>query len=267
MTGTGDAAGSGTDLVRARALMGRARRIVVLTGAGISTDSGIPDFRGPQGVWTKDPAAEKSANLDVYLSDPEVRRRSWQNRLTSPLREAQPNAGHRAIVALERGGRLDTLVTQNIDGLHQKAGSDPGLIVEIHGNSSEIVCLRCNHRQPAEPVHDRVRAGEEDPACEELTTEGSACGGILKSATISFGQSLVAADLRRAEAAAARCDLLLCVGSTLAVYPAAGLVPIAANCGAVVVIVNGSPTEMDAVADVVVNDSISGVLPALVNSP
>jgi NAD-dependent deacetylase len=266
MTGMGGDTGAGTAVARATALVGRARRIVVLTGAGISTDSGIPDFRGPQGVWTKDPAAEKAANLDVYLSNPEVRRRSWQSRLTSPLWEAQPNAGHAAIVDLERAGRLDTLVTQNIDGLHQKAGSDPALIVEIHGNSSEIVCLDCGHRQPAEPVHQRVRAGEEDPACQEPTSGGTTCGGILKSATISFGQSLVAADLRRAEAAAARCDLLLCVGSTLAVYPAAGLVPIAANGGAVVVIVNGGPTELDSVADVVVNDSISDVLPVLVDA-
>jgi NAD-dependent deacetylase len=267
VTEIGDGADTGTDVGRARAFVTRARRIVVLTGAGISTDSGIPDFRGPQGVWTKDPAAEKAANLTVYLSDPAVRRRAWQNRLTSPLWKAEPNAGHAAIVALERAGRLDTLVTQNIDGLHQKAGSDPELLVELHGNSSEIVCLSCGHRQPAEPVHDRVRAGEEDPACRELTLEGSVCGGMLKSATISFGQSLVAADLRRAEAAAARCDLLLCVGSTLAVYPAAGLVPIAARSGAVVVIVNGGPTDMDALADVVVNDSISQVLPVLVNAP
>jgi NAD-dependent deacetylase len=266
MTGTDGSTDAGPALGRARALVGRARRIVVLTGAGISTDSGIPDFRGPQGVWTKDPAAEKAATLDVYLSDPEVRRRAWQNRLTSPLWEAEPNEGHAAIVALERAGRLDTLVTQNIDGLHQKAGSDPGLIIEIHGNSSEIVCLRCHHRQPAEPVHDRVRAGEEDPTCREPTAGGTACGGILKSAVISFGQSLVAADLRRAEAAAARCDLLLCVGSTLAIYPAAGLVPIAAHCGAVVVIVNGGPTEMDGVADVVVDGSISEALPALVSA-
>ena len=172
---------------------------MVLTGAGISTDSGIPDFRGPQGVWTRDPAAEKAAHIDVYVTDPEVRRRAWQNRLTSPFWKAEPNEGHAAIVTLERGGQLDTLVTQNIDGLHQKAGSDPRLIIEIHGNSSEIVCLRCNHRQPAEPVHDRVRAGEEDPTCREPTAGGSACGGMLKSATISFGQSLVAADLRRAE--------------------------------------------------------------------
>jgi NAD-dependent deacetylase len=245
-----------TDAEMARVLADRARRVVVLTGAGISTDSGIPDFRGPDGVWTKDPAAEKAATLDVYVHDPEVRRRAWQNRLASPLWDAQPNPGHAAIVTLERSGRLDTLVTQNIDGLHQKAGSDPALIVEIHGNSSEIVCLRCGHRQPAQPVHDRVRAGEADPACLD-------CGGILKSATISFGQSLVAEDLRRAEAAAGRCDLLLAVGSTLAIFPAAGLVPLAVHSGAAVVIVNGGPTEMDSLADVAVHGSISEVLPPL----
>ena len=171
---------------------------------------------------------------------------------------AQPNPGHVALVALERAGRLDTLVTQNIDGLHQKAGSDPALVVEIHGNSSEIVCLRCGDRQPAGPVHERVRAGEADPACLD-------CGGILKSATISFGQSLVARDLQRAESAAARCDLLLAVGSTLAVFPAAGLVPIAVHAGAAVVIVNGGPTEMDPLADAVVNGSISEILPALID--
>jgi len=237
---------------------------VVLSGAGISTDSGIPDFRGPNGVWTKDPDAEKAATLDVYVNDPEVRRRAWQNRLVSPLWAAQPNSGHAAIVDLERSGRLDLLVTQNIDGLHQKAGSSPDLIVEIHGNSSEIVCLHCNHRQPAEPVHDRVRAGETDPRCLRVLGGGSTCGGILKSATISFGQNLVAEDLRRAEAAAARCDLLLAVGSTLAVFPAARLVPIAAQAGAAVVIVNGGPTDMDDLADVVVNGPLGELLPAIV---
>jgi NAD-dependent deacetylase len=253
-----------TDAQMASVLVGRARRIVVLTGAGISTDSGIPDFRGPNGVWTKDPKAEKSATLDVYLHDPEVRRRAWQNRLASPLWAARPNQGHAAIVSIERSGRLDTLVTQNIDGLHQKAGNNPELIVEIHGNSSEIVCLRCGHRQPAEPVHDRVRAGEPDPACREVVVGGALCGGILKSATISFGQSLIARDLERAEAAAIRCDLLLAVGSTLAVYPAASLVPMAVQAGAAVVIVNGGLTDMDSLADVVVNGSISELLPQIV---
>ncbi len=252
------------DLARARTLLEQARRVVVLSGAGISTDSGISDFRGPQGVWTKNPAAEKAATLQAYVADPDVRRRSWQTRLTSPMWASEPNAGHHALVGLERSGRLHTLVTQNIDGLHQKAGTDPERVVEIHGTALEVVCLRCGDRQPAEPVHERVRAGEADPACTASGADGAACGGILKSATISFGQSLVAEDLFRAEQAAAACDLLLAVGSTLAVVPAAELVPVAVRHGAVVVIVNGGPTEMDAVADIVVNGSISACLPALV---
>jgi NAD-dependent deacetylase len=252
------------EVAHARALVERARRVVVLTGAGISTDSGIPDFRGPRGVWTKNPGAEKAATLQAYVADPELRRRAWQNRLTSPMWSSEPNAGHRALVGLERSGRLDTLVTQNIDGLHQKAGTDPERVVEIHGTALEVVCLTCGDRQPTEPVHERVRAGEDDPACTVTLVDGAACGGILKSATISFGQNLVAEDLFRAEEAAATCDLLLAVGSTLAVFPAAGLVPVAVRNGAVVIIVNGDPTEMDALADVVVNGPISECLPALV---
>jgi NAD-dependent deacetylase len=186
--------------------------------------------------------------------------------------EVQPNKGHEALVDLERSARLDTLVTQNIDGLHQKAGTDPARLIEIHGTAAEVVCLRCGHRQPAEPVHQRVIAGELDPACTEPAPRGgngaagvgATCGGILKSAVISFGQDLVAADLRRAERAAADCDLLLAVGSTLGVYPAAGLVPIAARSGAAVVIMNGGPTELDGLADVVVYGSLSDQLPALV---
>jgi NAD-dependent deacetylase len=265
MTDDDDEGGDGEAAARARAraLLSRARRVVVLTGAGISTDSGIPDFRGPQGVWTKNPAAEKQATLQAYMSDPELRRRSWQNRLTSPMWQSSPNAGHRALVDLERSGRLDTLVTQNIDGLHQAAGSDPGRMVEIHGTSRDIVCMRCGDRQPAEPVHERVRAGEDDPSCLKAW-DGEVCGGILKSATISFGQSLVPEDLWRAETAATECDLLLAVGTTLGVFPAAGLVPIAVRHGAVVIIVNGESTDMDRLADVVVSGSISECLPALV---
>lgn len=256
-------------LARARVFLEAARRVVVLTGAGISTDSGIADFRGPQGVWTKNPEAEKMATLDAYVSDPALRARAWQNRLTSPMWSAEPNDGHRALVDLERSGRLDLLVTQNIDGLHQKAGSDPERIVEIHGTSLEVQCLRCGDRQPAEPVHDRVRAGEADPSCQVVLADGAGgretvCGGILKSATISFGQSLVAEDLVRAEQAAAECDLLLAVGSTLAVFPAAGVVPVAVRHGAVVLIMNGQPTEMDGLADVVLRDPIGECLPALV---
>jgi NAD-dependent deacetylase len=252
------------DVARARALLEQARHVVVLTGAGISTDSGIQDFRGPDGLWTKNPEAEKMATLSAYLADPELRQRSWQNRLTSSMWAAAPNAGHRALVDLERSGRLDTLVTQNIDGLHHKAGMDPDRIVEIHGTAREVVCLSCGDRQDAEPVHKRVRGGEADPSCAAVGADGIACGGILKSATISFGQSLVPEDLFRSERAATECDVLLAVGSTLGVFPAAGMVPIAVQHGAVVIIVNGGPTEMDSLADVVVYGSISELLPALV---
>lgn len=251
----------------ARGLVAGARQVVVLTGAGISTDSGIPDFRGPQGVWTRDPAAERLATLDAYTGDPAVRRRAWQGRLTSPTWSAEPNAGHRALVALERRGSLSLLVTQNVDGLHQAAGSDPSLVVEIHGTMREVVCMRCGDRGPAGPTLDRVRSGEEDPSCLASTAAGGTCGGILKSATISFGQQLVAEDLERAEAAARACDLLLAVGSSLAVHPAAGLVPLAADARAPVVIVNAEPTPYDHLATVVVRGRIADVLPAVLSSP
>ncbi len=235
----------------------RAERVVVLTGAGISTDSGIPDFRGPSGVWTKNPEAEKASHIDHYLADPEVRRRAWRMRAESVARAAEPNAGHRALVDLERSGRLTCLITQNIDGLHQAAGSSPDLVVEVHGTMREAACLSCGDRMPMAVAVERVAQGEDDPPCRR-------CGGILKSATISFGQSLVPEDLARADEAARSCDLLLAVGSTLSVYPIAGAVPLAAASGAEVVIVNGSPTEMDHLAEVVVLGSISEVLPAVV---
>jgi NAD-dependent deacetylase len=250
-------------LERARSILARSEQVVVLTGAGISTDSGIPDFRGPNGVWTKDPAAEKMATLQTYVADPDVRRRAWRHRLDSPTWEAEPNAGHLALVNLEQRGVLHTLVTQNVDGLHQAAGSDPGRIVEIHGTMREAACLSCGRRTPMPEILERVRAGEDDPTCTAVVG-GETCGGILKSATISFGQSLVAEDLVRAEEAARSCDVLLAVGSTLSVYPAAGLVPSAHLSGAKVIIVNAEPTEYDAIADVVVRGPISVVLPGLV---
>ena len=244
------------DVSDVRRLIDDAERIVVLTGAGISTDSGIPDFRGPQGVWTRNPGAEKTATLQNYLADPEVRKQAWRNRLESPTWHAEPNAGHRAIVALERRGKLHTLVTQNIDELHQKAGTEPAKVVEIHGTMRQVVCMSCGERAPMERALDRVRAGEEDPPCRT-------CGGILKSATISFGQNLVMEDLDRAERAATSCDLLLAVGSTLTVHPAAGLVPLAKAAGARLVIVNAEETPYDPIADGVLRGSISEVLPAI----
>lgn len=245
---------------RVRGWVDGARRIVVLTGAGISTESGIPDFRGPQGVWTRDPAAERRATLQHYMSDPEVRRDAWRHRIDNPTWGAEPNEGHRALVRLERRGTLDTLITQNIDSLHVLAGSDPARVVEVHGNMREVVCMTCDERAPMERALDRVRAGEDDPPCRS-------CGGILKSATISFGQSLVVEDLSRADAAARRCDLLLAVGSTLSVYPIANVVPVARMSGARVVIVNGSETEMDDMADAVLRGPIGTILPALVMGP
>ncbi len=245
------------DLDQVRQWIDAATRIVVLTGAGISTDSGIPDFRGPQGLWTKDPKAEKSAHIDVYMADPDVRKRSWQTRIGWMERQTEPNAGHRALVDLEQRGKLDTLVTQNIDELHQRAGSDPDRVIEIHGTMRQVMCMVCGERAPMERAIERVQAGEEDPPCRT-------CGGILKSATISFGQNLVRADLERAERAALGADLILAVGSTLAVYPAAALVPAAKRAGARVVIVNAEPTEMDHLADAVLRGSISEILPAIV---
>jgi NAD-dependent protein deacetylase/lipoamidase len=240
-----------------RGWIDRAERVTVLTGAGISTDSGIPDFRGPQGVWTRNPEAERMATLDVYMTEPDVRRQAWRSRLDNPARHAEPNAGHRALVTLERRGKLDTLVTQNIDGLHHAAGSDPERIVEVHGNVREVMCMDCDDRAPMERALDRVRAGEDDPPCRS-------CGGILKSATISFGQMLVAEDLRRADVAARRCDLLLAVGTTLSVYPIADMVPVARSAGATVVVVNGSETAMDHLADAVLRGPIGEILPLLV---
>src|SRR3954451_20897628 len=244
-------------LASARELLGRGERLVVLTGAGISTDSGIPDFRGPQGVWTKNPEAEKMATLQYYVSDPEVRRRSWRSRLENPAWTAEPNAGHYALAELERQGKLHTLVTQNVDELHQRAGADPAKVVEIHGTMRQVECLSCGDRAPMERALDRVRAGEEDPPCRT-------CGGILKSATISFGQNLVPEDLMRAQLAAETCDLLLAVGSSLSVYPAAGMVPIAKESGAALIIVNAEPTPFDPIADAVLQGSISELLPTLV---
>ena len=248
---------AGEPLTAARALLREARCVVALTGAGISTESGIPDFRGPQGVWTKNPDAEKLATISHYVSDPEVRKRAWRARLESAAWQASPNAGHRALVELERRGKLATLITQNVDGLHQRAGSSPERVVEIHGTIHEVVCLDCGERAPMERALGRVRAGEEDPPCRS-------CGGILKSATISFGQSLVPEDLERAFDAAGSCDLFLAVGTSLGVYPVADTVPTALRAGASLIILNAQPTPFDQFADVVLHEDISSTLPRIV---
>jgi len=231
-------------------------RVVALTGAGISTDSGIPDFRGPQGVWTKNPKAERLSNIHHYMADPEVRKLAWQGRLHHPAWTALPGPGHRALVDLEHRGLLHALVTQNIDGLHQRSGSSADLVIEVHGTVHDVVCMACGWRGPMGPVLERLREGEEDPPCEE-------CGGILKSATISFGQPLVPQVIARAMRAAEECDLLLAVGTSLQVYPIAGAVPIARSAGARVVIVNAEPTPFDDVADAVLRGQIGEILPKI----
>jgi len=242
---------------RAREWVRPAQRVVALTGAGISTESGIPDFRGPQGVWTKNPKAEKLSDIRYYMSDPEVRRLAWQQRMTHPAWQAKPNAGHKALVWLEQNGRLHALVTQNIDGLHQAAGNSPDKVVEVHGTMREVVCMRCGWRGPMQETLDRVRAGEEDPDCRS-------CGGILKSATISFGQALVPEVIDRAMQAAEEADVLLAIGTSLAVFPVANVVPLAKSAGGKVIIVNAEPTAMDDMADAVLRGKIGEILPRMV---
>ena len=232
---------------------------MVLTGAGISTDSGIPDFRGPQGLWTKNPLAEKMSNIHYYLADPEVRKLSWQNRLASPAWHARPNAGHLALVELEKKRKLHALITQNIDELHQIAGNSPERVIEVHGTMRKFMCWGCGMRGPMQKVLERVRAGEEDPPCRD-------CGGILKSDTISFGQQLVPEVIDRALRAAGEADFFLAVGTSLQVYPIAGAVDMARAAGAKIVIVNAQPTPFDETADAVFNTSISETLPAILGS-
>jgi NAD-dependent deacetylase len=244
------------DLKDGVAVMAAAERVVVLSGAGVSTDSGIPDFRGPNGLWTKDPSAERLSSFADYRDDPAVRRRSWQARLSHPTWAAEPNAAHRALVTLEDQGRLVALVTQNIDGLHQRAGSRA--VLELHGTMHETVCLSCDDHGPMQAALDRVSAGAVDPEC-------LACGGILKSATISFGQPLDTDVLMAARDAVLSCDLMLAVGSSLSVQPAAGLVGLAARAGATVMICNAQETPYDDLAAIVLRGPLSEVLPALVS--
>ncbi|WP_280502220.1 SIR2 family NAD-dependent protein deacylase [Nocardia farcinica] len=235
----------------------RPGRIGVLTGAGISTDSGIPDFRGPSGVWTKNPIAELLSTYDAYLSDPELRVRSWLARRDNPAWQAKPNAAHRALVALERSGRSVTIVTQNIDRLHQRAGSNPDRVIEIHGNMFEVVCVSCPYAGSMDQTLARVAAGEPDPPCPD-------CGGILKAATVMFGQQMDQRTMTKAMLTAQTSDIFLAVGSSLQVEPAASLCSLAVDAGAALVVVNAEPTPYDRLATEIVRDPIGEALPRLV---
>lgn len=242
------------DVERAASLLSEARQILVFTGAGVSTESGIPDFRGPDGVWTKVDPAEFT--FDKYVSNSETRRRSWQMRQGSGILEAAPNRAHWAIVELWSQGRLVGCVTQNIDGLHQSSGLPAKAVVELHGNAHRARCLACDSSWPTTEILARVESGDSDPHCE--------CGGIIKVAVISFGEAMPVSEMDRANEMAERCDAVISAGSTLTVYPAAYIPIEAKRRGAPYVIVNLGPTDQDFEADVRVEGSVGEVLPELV---
>jgi NAD-dependent deacetylase len=246
-----------TDVQTVAGWIAGARAVTVLTGAGISTGSGVPDFRGPNGMWTRDPAAQRLFTLRDYVSDPFIRRDAWRIRRAHAAWTARPNAGHYALVDLEAEGRLRAVITQNIDGLHQLAGTSENLVIEVHGSLYEVECLSCGSRFAMSDTLERVAAGEEDPACLR-------CGGILKAGTISFGQPLVPEVFARARSAAGECDLFLAVGTSLSVQPVAGLVEVAKRHGARVVILNSERTPYDGIADAKLTEPIGEVLPRLV---
>ena len=239
----------------ARTLVAGASRVVGFTGAGISTESGVPDFRSPNGVW----AQNRIVDYREFVSSEEGRVEYWRQKTAGwpAMRDAQPNAGHHAFVALHRQGRLDALVTQNIERLHQRSGLPAAKVLELHGTTTEAVCLTCGDRITSDEACRRVEAGEKAPRCR-------LCGGFLKPATISFGQAMPHDVMLRAQAAAEACDLLLAVGSSLVVEPAASIPRIARQAGARLVIVNREPTPLDGIADAVVRGEIGAVLPELV---
>jgi NAD-dependent deacetylase len=243
-------------VIRVEVVLAAARRITVLTGAGISTASGIPDFRGPNGLWTKNPDSQRASTLSHYLSDGELRQRAWQNRARWIDSDPQPNDGHKALVRLQERGQLRGIVTQNVDGLHQRAGIAEEIVHEVHGNINRSRCWQCHDMRPMRETLQRVVDGDPDPRCLK-------CGGILKSDTILFEQALVPEVIEAAFRASEDCDVMLAVGSTLGVFPAANCVPRAKAAGARVIIVNGGETDMDYLADEIVTGDINTVLPRL----
>ena len=244
-----------SELRTAGRLLGDARCLVVLTGAGISTESGIPDFRSPGGLWSRYDPTELT--FQRFCASAETRRRYWEmgRELYPVLKSAEPNAAHRFLAALERRGGLRRLVTQNIDGLHQRAGSSAERVIEIHGTALEVTCLTCGARQDRDPVQARFAAGDLDPHCP--------CGGLLKPATISFGQAMPERETSLALADAADADVFLVVGSSLVVYPAASLPGVALDNGAKLIIINREPTPYDQVATLSLQGSAGEILTAV----
>ena len=232
-------------------MIAAAKRAVVFTGAGVSTESGIPDFRSPGGVWTR----YKPIYFDEFLRDEEARRESWRRRFDDVYRftGAEPNRGHRAIEKLVRAGKVSAVITQNTDGLHQASGVPDDKVIELHGNSTYAVCLECGLRHDLEPIRVAFLSRGALPECGD-------CGGLVKTATVSFGQPMPAGPMQRAQAETLACDLFLAVGSSLQVYPAAGFPQAAAQNGAGLVILNREPTGLDAYADLVLNMEIGPTL-------
>ena len=238
-----------------RGLIEGAARAVVFTGAGISTESGIPDFRGPGGLWSK----VRPVEFADFVASPECRRQYWRQKFAAhdAIVEAKPNRGHRAVAALVERGAASCVITQNIDGLHQESGIAEGRVIELHGNTTYAACLDCAKRFELAPIRAAFERDETPPLCDS-------CGGIVKTATISFGQAMPEAELRRAEAETIACDLFLAIGSSLVVYPAAGLPATAKREGAALVILNREPTELDRLADLVLHRDIGPTLGAAV---
>ena len=237
-----------------------ARRITVLTGAGISTASGVPDFRGPNGIWTKNPSAEKFSNIESYKNDESIRIAGWQASSARRLNTVEPNVGHLALVELERRGQLRGLATQNVDGLHLVAGNSPEIVHEVHGTWQYTRCIGCSDRLPVEDTLQRVDAGEADPKCLK-------CGGLMKRDVILFGEALVPQVIAGAMAAAEDADLVMAIGTQLNVTPAANVVTRGKAAGAKVIIMNNQPTDRDQYADAFLMGDITEMLPALVAIP
>ncbi|MET9118656.1 Sir2 family NAD-dependent protein deacetylase [Streptomyces longwoodensis] len=230
--------------------------VALLSGAGISTDSGIPDYRGPGGLWRRDPEAEKLVTHSFYMADPDIRRRAWLMRRDAGALGAEPNAAHRAVAELERSGVPVRVLTQNVDGLHQLAGMPARKVLELHGSARSVVCTRCHARGSMRDALARVEAGEDDPPCLE-------CGGVLKPATVMFGERLDPVVLGEAVAITKACQVFLAVGTSLQVEPAAGLARVAVDHGARLIVVNAEPTPYDDLADEVVREPIGTALPRL----
>ncbi|MDA0978172.1 MAG: Sir2 family NAD-dependent protein deacetylase [Proteobacteria bacterium] len=234
-----------------REMIRQSRRIVVFTGAGISTESGIPDFRGPQGVWN----TQTPIDFNEFVASEDVRRESWRRKFSGELKleGAEPNAGHQAITSLVRAGKVTHVITQNVDGLHQKSGTPDDQVIELHGNASYASCLSCGRRYELETIRQAFESDGRIPYCDD-------CSGIVKTATISFGQAMPVTEMQRAEETTLQCDLFMAIGSSLVVYPAAGFPLLARQNGARLIIINEQETDLDPFCDLVLHEKIGPTL-------